>query len=40
MRAARAACGRHAWQKTAAETLIDDFYALQGELAARVLESA
>ena len=28
------------WQKAAAETLIDDFYALQGELAARVLQAA
>jgi glutamate dehydrogenase len=28
------------WQKTAAESLIDDFYALQAELAARVLAGA
>ncbi|HML10923.1 MAG TPA: NAD-glutamate dehydrogenase [Stellaceae bacterium] len=28
------------WQKTAVETLIDDFYALQADLAERVLKSA
>ena len=27
------------WQKAAVETLIDDFYALQGDLAARVLQA-
>jgi glutamate dehydrogenase len=28
------------WQKAAIETLIDDFYALQADLAGRVLKSA
>ena len=37
--AARRLPAETAWQKTAAETLIDDFYALQAELAARVLQS-
>jgi glutamate dehydrogenase len=40
----RAAAGRlpseTSWQKTAADSLIDDFYALQAELAARVLAAA
>jgi glutamate dehydrogenase len=37
--AARRLPAETAWQKAAAETLIDDFYALQAELAARVLQS-
>ena len=40
----RAAAGRlpseTPWQKTAADSLIDDFYALQAELAARALAAA
>jgi glutamate dehydrogenase len=38
--AARRLPGDSAWQKSAAETLIDDFYVLQSELAARVLAGA
>jgi glutamate dehydrogenase len=38
--AARRLPGDSAWQKSAAETLIDDFYGLQSELAARVLAGA
>jgi NAD-specific glutamate dehydrogenase len=37
--AARHLPAETAWQKAAAETLIDDFYALQAEIAARVLQS-
>jgi len=37
--AARRLPAETVWQKAAAETLIDDFYALQAELAARVLQS-
>jgi glutamate dehydrogenase len=37
--AARRLPAETAWQKAAAETLIDDFYALQAELAARVLQA-
>ncbi len=32
--------GRDAWQKAAADSLIDDFYGLQAELAVRVLTAA
>ncbi len=38
--AARRLPAETVWQKTAAESLIDDFYALQAELAARVLMAA
>jgi glutamate dehydrogenase len=38
--AARRLPSETAWQKTAAESLIDDFYGLQAELAARALASA
>jgi glutamate dehydrogenase len=38
--AARRLPGETVWQKVAAESLVDDFYALQAELAARVLAAA
>jgi len=37
--AARRLPAETTWQKTAVETLIDDFYALQADIAARVLQS-